>query len=203
MTWKTISSVLVIAILLLWSCSILYGQSSSQLGTATEQDEEELIQSDLEVSESASIPFMYTMTKGTFEGAGRVLLSSNDASTASALGSQGQIGVQDETPEDYALYSNYPNPFNPTTTVRFDLPMSSIVTLKVYNVLGQEVASLLDHVEMDEGEQEIEFSAVGGSASGGNANDLASGVYFYRLEARDVGNRSNIFVQTKKMLLLK
>ncbi len=109
--------------------------------------------------------------------------------------------VNDNLPQEYRLYQNYPNPFNPTTTIRFDLPEQGMVTLKVYNVLGQQVASLADNVALDAGEQEFEF----------DATRLASGVYFYRLTVQsapdpDVPDQSGTTVRfrdVKKMLLMK
>ncbi|MDI6766770.1 MAG: T9SS type A sorting domain-containing protein [Bacteroidota bacterium] len=106
--------------------------------------------------------------------------------------------ILDPEPTVYALAQNYPNPFNPTTTIQFELPEPAIVTLKVYNMLGQEVATLIDLEEMDEGEQEVEFTA----------ERIASGVYFYRLVAQGVedeetGELGQTFVSVKKMLLLK
>ncbi|MBI1807550.1 MAG: IPT/TIG domain-containing protein [Ignavibacteria bacterium] len=101
-------------------------------------------------------------------------------------------------PMEYRLDQNYPNPFNPTTTIQFELPDPAIVTLKVFNLLGQEVATLLDHESMDDGRQDVEFDAA----------TLASGVYFYRLVAEGVGDpdegiSGRTFVSLKKMLLLK
>ncbi|TAK53874.1 MAG: HYR domain-containing protein, partial [Bacteroidetes bacterium] len=64
-----------------------------------------------------------------------------------------------QQPEAFVLHQNYPNPFNPATTIRFELPEDAIVTLKIYNALGQEVSSLLDREELYEGEQEVEFNA--------------------------------------------
>ncbi|MDI6767519.1 MAG: T9SS type A sorting domain-containing protein [Bacteroidota bacterium] len=109
-----------------------------------------------------------------------------------------QLDGFSELPEEFALAQNYPNPFNPTTTIEFQLPELAIVTLKVYNMLGQEVATIIEHEEMDEGEQEVEFTA----------ERLASGVYFYRLVAQgiedeDTGELGQTFVSVKKMLLLK
>ena len=106
--------------------------------------------------------------------------------------------ASDELPASFRLAQNYPNPFNPTTTIEFDLPQQSIVTLKVYNMLGQEVTMLLDHEDMEDGTQEAEF----------NASTLSSGVYFYRLVAEPVTADDDettlgTFIQVKKMLMLK
>jgi hypothetical protein len=88
-------------------------------------------------------------------------------------------------PAVYSLSQSYPNPFNPTTTIRYGLPEKSHVTLKVYNVLGEEVETLVDEV------QGADFRAATFDATG-----MASGVYLYRL-------RAGSFVSTKKMLLLR
>ena len=104
-----------------------------------------------------------------------------------------------DIPSRYALYQNYPNPFNPTTTVSFVLGRSSLVTLKIYNVLGEEVARLLDREAMDEGDQEVEF----------NAGNLPSGVYFYRMVAEAIADDEEPgavlerFMDAKKMLLIR
>ena len=96
-------------------------------------------------------------------------------------------------PEQYALHQNYPNPFNPTTTISFDLKQEALVTLKVYNTLGQEVKEPVHNELMDEGEQELEF----------DASSLASGVYYYKIVAQEIDGSSILFSNTKKMLLLK
>jgi hypothetical protein len=98
-------------------------------------------------------------------------------------------------PSVFSLSQNYPNPFNPSTTINYQLPVNSFVTLKVYDVLGNEVATLINEEKLA-GEYEIEFSAIGGSASGGNATSLPSGVYFYKLQAGS-------FIEMRKMILLK
>jgi hypothetical protein len=77
----------------------------------------------------------------------------------------------DQLPSVAALYQNYPNPFNPSTVIRFDLEEPSLVSLAVYDILGREVARLLDHAPFDAGEAETEF----------DAGRLASGVYLYKL----------------------
>lgn len=106
-----------------------------------------------------------------------------------------------ELPEELTLYQNYPNPFNPTTVIEFDLLEDSKVTLRVYNMLGQEVSTLLDGAFTEAGTQEVEF----------DASELPSGVYFYRLMAEmiEAGDEDEGLVQgkrimeTKKMLLLR
>ena len=97
--------------------------------------------------------------------------------------------VEDEgsllSPNSYNLTQNYPNPFNPTTTIKYSIPQSGNVTLKVYDILGNEVVTLLNE-EKNAGVFSVTFDATG----------LSSGIYFYRLQS---GN----FVQTRKMLILK
>jgi hypothetical protein len=90
-----------------------------------------------------------------------------------------------EVPTDFTLYQNYPNPFNPSTKIRFVIPKSSFVNIKVYNVLGKEIVTLINE-ERPAGNHEVEFSGT----------DLPSGVYFYKLQ-------TGSFIQTKKMILLR
>jgi hypothetical protein len=103
-------------------------------------------------------------------------------------------GVNDgrnRIPKEYALYQNYPNPFNPSTTIQFDLPRQSVVTIKVYNLIGEEMATLVDHQSMTAGAQVVTL----------NASNYSSGIYFYRLFAD--GPNGNAFVSLRKMILLK
>ena len=93
------------------------------------------------------------------------------------------------------LEQNYPNPFNPSTTIIYSIQKEEWVVLKVYDILGNEVATLVNE-KKQAGNYKVLFSAKGGSASGENAYNLASGIYFYKIQA---GN----FVQTKKMILVK
>ncbi|MFI5251273.1 MAG: T9SS type A sorting domain-containing protein [Bacteroidota bacterium] len=95
-------------------------------------------------------------------------------------------------PEKFSLEQNYPNPFNPTTVFQYALPLEAIVTLKVYNVLGEEVATLVN------GTQPAGFKSITWDGS-----MLSSGVYFYSLEAASVSDPARSFRQVRKMLLLK
>jgi len=95
---------------------------------------------------------------------------------------QSTIGI----PDEFSLKQNYPNPFNPSTTIRFELPVSSQVDLRIYNLLGQEVAVLINNEELSSGVFKYNF----------NASQLPSGVYFYRIITKE-------FVRTKKMVLLR
>jgi hypothetical protein len=88
-------------------------------------------------------------------------------------------------PNTITLYQNYPNPFNPSTTIKYQIHNAGLVTLKVYDMLGNEVATLVEE-EKPTGIYEVEF----------RTSDLSSGIYFYKLQS---GN----FVESKKMLILK
>jgi hypothetical protein len=97
-------------------------------------------------------------------------------------------GIDDEAslPIDYTLAQNFPNPFNPSTKIQYALPIEGSVTLKVFNILGQEVITLINNKLVSAGRHEITF----------NASHLPSGIYLYRIQ-------TNGFVQVKKMILMK
>jgi hypothetical protein len=101
--------------------------------------------------------------------------------------SGGTTGIKNEniTINNYQLSQNYPNPFNPTTTIEYTIPKSGFVSLKVYDILGREVKTLVHQQELP-GIYKVQF----------NGSNLASGVYFYRIEAGE-------FVSSKKFVLLK
>jgi hypothetical protein len=102
------------------------------------------------------------------------------------------IEVDVRSLNEYALEQNYPNPFNPSTVISYQLPVSSGVTLKVYDILGNEIATLVDEYK-PAGRYEVEFNT---SSHSGNVRNLTSGVYFYQIKAND-------YVQTRKMILIK
>ena len=89
------------------------------------------------------------------------------------------------TIRDYSLEQNYPNPFNPSTNIRFAIPTPEFVTLKVFNIAGQEVSTLVSE-QMNAGTYNLTFEAL----------DLASGLYFYQIQAGE-------FNATKRIILMK
>ena len=99
----------------------------------------------------------------------------------------------DLLPDQFELRQNYPNPFNPSTTIEFNLPEPARVTLTIYSVLGQEVATMLNREEMDDGEQLVEFDAA----------NLPSGIYFYRIVIEGIGEYQQHSQMMKRMLLIK
>jgi hypothetical protein len=101
------------------------------------------------------------------------------------LGMTTDIDDYESAPEDFFLLQNYPNPFNPTTSIQYQVSSNTQVSLKVYDVLGNEVATLVDEYK-PAGSYEVNF----------DSNGLSSGVYFYKLQ-------SGLFVETKKMILLR
>ena len=112
----------------------------------------------------------------------------NTASDYTTIKYSQTIGIQQissQIPASFNLHQNYPNPFNPSTIIRFDIPSGELVSLKIYNSLGQEVANLVNK-ELTAGSYEYIF----------DGSDLSSGVYFYTLKTKD-------FIDSKKMLLVK
>lgn len=114
-------------------------------------------------------------------------LSDMQANVEVALRKWKQITLEDinTVPEEFALYQNYPNPFNPVTTIIYDLPLDNFVSLKVYDLLGREVATLVSE-RQKAGRYIREFTG----------STLSSGVYFYRLEA-------GVFSEARKMLIIR
>ncbi|MGB5873026.1 MAG: T9SS type A sorting domain-containing protein [Bacteroidota bacterium] len=109
-------------------------------------------------------------------------ISRTDAGGGITSAEPGHAG---EIPAEYALEQNYPNPFNPSTTIRFGVPARDFVTLKIYTILGEEVAALVS-ADMVPGTYQTTF----------DASRLASGMYIYRLQ-------TNTFTQSQKVMLVK
>ncbi len=128
---------------------------------------------------------------------GLILVSSNALSlidTLSVSGNGTLTAVEEpasEIPKEFSLKQNFPNPFNPSTTLQYSLPITSRVSLRVYNALGQVVAELVNR-EQAAGWYGVKWNA-----------EVSSGIYFYRINAVSTTDPNNHFVQVKKMLLLK
>lgn len=100
--------------------------------------------------------------------------------------------ISDLRPTDFILAQNYPNPFNPTTKISWQSPIGSWQALKVYDVLGNEVATLID-----------EWKEAGSYETSFNASSLSSGIYFYKLQIYPTEGRMESYNQTKKLILMK
>ena len=96
-----------------------------------------------------------------------------------------EVNVEAELPLEYSLDQNYPNPFNPSTIIKYSIPEDGFVKLAVYNMLGEEIAAIVNTTQKA-GRYEVNF----------NASKLSSGVYVYRIEASN-------FTASKKLMLLK
>jgi len=136
----------------------------------------------LQVADGVSTPNWYYYTKDT-DSVWVYLIRAY----VSVVTSTGEEKVVELTPSNFSLGQNYPNPFNPNTNIQYSIGSRQFVSLKVYNLLGNEVATLINK-EQQAGTYNVPFTM-------SNLN-LSSGTYFYRLQA---GN----FIETKKMILLK
>ena len=109
------------------------------------------------------------------------------------LGSQPTFSSNEEiAPTFYTLHQNYPNPFNPSTKISWQSPVRSWQTIKVFDVIGNEIATLVNE-EKEAGYHSIDF----------NVSDLPSGIYFYQFNAGPSSSSGQVFIETKKMLLLR
>ncbi len=100
------------------------------------------------------------------------------------------VNVSISSPVEFALNQNYPNPFNPSTSISFSIPVNAKVSIKLYNILGREVVTLIEN-DLNGGSYDYRF----------NLHSLSSGVYFYTIEA--VGADGSVYTNTRKMTLLK
>ncbi len=102
------------------------------------------------------------------------------------------LDFENGIPDRFFVSNNYPNPFNPSTIIKFGLPSASVVSIDIYNVTGRAIRKLLDSESLSAGVYKFNFEA----------GDLPSGIYFYRVQALSNSNENN-FVETRKMILLK
>ncbi|MBI3765409.1 MAG: T9SS type A sorting domain-containing protein, partial [Ignavibacteriales bacterium] len=125
----------------------------------------------------------------------RTIELSRAAYDIAQLGPPMPLGIREENvaPATYLLSQNYPNPFNPVTTIRFEVPASGFVSLKVFNLLGEEIVTVVSE-QLYPGTYTRQW----------NADKVASGVYYYRLSTRQQeSGQADIFSETKKLILLK
>ena len=133
---------------------------------------------------------------GTLVGATGLTNLSGLAYRSDSLTAVGHVGPG--LPETFVLSQNYPNPFNPKTQIRFGLPLRSDVTLTIYNVVGQEIARLV------EGERPAGYHEISWSGTNSSGSPVASGIYFYKLNAvAQQASGTSHFSDIKKMLLIK
>jgi len=173
---------------------ISYGTAKTydlELNYATENQLGRFVDSDVSLSANTSHTFVPVWTDLTNSELQVLVDIGNDGTIDDTLTLVNQVtGIGDDqgsliTPNSYNLAQNYPNPFNPTTKISWQSPVSSHQTLKVYDVLGNEVATLVDEYK-PAGSYEVTF----------DASRLASGIYLYKLQAGS-------FLQTRKMILIK
>jgi hypothetical protein len=108
------------------------------------------------------------------------------------------VSGKTEEPTEFRLYQNFPNPFNPTTSIRFDLPVEGIVTIKVYDLLDRELAVLVNRERVTSGSHSVEF----------RGDNLPSGVYFYRISVETTaeptsGTSRRQYSEMKKMVMIR
>jgi hypothetical protein len=130
--------------------------------------------------------FSYYITAIDFSG--------NESKPSRKVSTPVLVGVTNgkQLPVIFALHQNYPNPFNPVTNIQYDLPSAAYVTLKVYNMLGEEVTTLVNS-DISAGIHNVAW----------NASELPSGIYQYRITAIPSGDNAKPFIQTYRMVLIK
>ncbi|MCU0343813.1 MAG: PQQ-binding-like beta-propeller repeat protein [Ignavibacterium sp.] len=174
------------------SQSVFLTQYGIPVISATQNDmiyltngENELYAFDLDLNLIWSDDLPYNNTSGVAIGSNG-LIAVAGANVIKVYTNGNPVFVEDEiTLDEFILSQNYPNPFNPITKIKYQLPTDLYVSIKVYNILGKEVALLVNEFK-PAGSYEVKF----------DANSLTSGIYFYRIDA-------GTFVQTRKMILLK
>ncbi len=126
-------------------------------------------------------------------------LHTNNNKGWAILGRTLPTSVEDEevyVVDKYELSQNYPNPFNPSTKIVYSIPTYGKVTIKVFDILGREITTLVNDIK-PAGRHEVDFNPNSFGLS------LASGVYFYQMKVVDQTNQAQEFITTKKMILLK
>jgi hypothetical protein len=149
-----------------------------------------------------SVPFTVSVSPHGRSGkiTGFLVFSNNGLLNADSIRIEATIsgpGAGESSPDRYSLSQNYPNPFNPTTTIGFALPRDSRVTIRVYNLLGEEVSTVY------EGDLAAGYGSVEWDGRSSSGTTLASGVYYYRIEAVSTDGTGEAFIDTRRMVLLR
>ena len=127
---------------------------------------------------------------GKISSSGNFMIANSRENTIKLFGKSNQLGSESNMPNEFTLHQNFPNPFNPETRISYSIPEQSKIMIKIYDMLGTEVAELVNETK-PAGSYETSF----------NASDLSSGVYIYRITALN-GDRI-LFSQAKQMILVK
>jgi hypothetical protein len=139
-----------------------------------------------------------TLRQGTTGAAPYLTIDGLRIGTSWTMGvPTGVLSAFAKIPTTYELLNNFPNPFNPSTTIQYGLPHESRVTMKVYSLLGQEVSTLVNDV------QSASYYRVTWNGRDQSGMQVSSGVYFFRMVAEPVNGDAQPFVQVRKMLLMK
>ena len=139
---------------------------------------------DIKLNADEHYNWVLTATSGEeyiLDGIGELVIPSAERFT---------LGLKAVVPATFTLHQNFPNPFNPITILKYDLPSDALVTLSIYNMLGREITQLVNT------NQEAGFKSVQWNAADSFGKPVSAGVYLYQIRAGE-------FVQTRKMVLLK
>jgi hypothetical protein len=152
------------------------------------------------IAPAESLYFHLTATASSAQPqSGYIIFTDNADSASDSMFVQinSVSGVGDKNvPAEFSIQQNYPNPFNPTTTIMYAVPVLSRVTIKIFNVLGQEVRTLINDVQ-DVGMQTIRWNSTDNTGAA-----IPSGVYYYRIQTFDLTEQRSLFTSVRKMLLL-
>jgi hypothetical protein len=148
----------------------------------------------IELGEGTNITVDSVSMNGVFSGKGAIKnrkSQKNSDKIESSENLRARDTIQSDKPKEFNMSQNYPNPSNPKSIINFEIPNTSLVTIKVYDVLGKEIAKLVDESK-EAGYYSVVFDGTG----------FSSGVYFYRIEAKDASD-SKSFTKIMKMILVK
>lgn len=156
-----------------------------QVGTSATLGTTSVMKGTIMAAQSISLANGASLEGRALASSAAVTLAANSVTRPALVNAVSELNI----PEEFALFQNYPNPFNPSTMIQYSLKQSSPVSLKVYSLIGVEVATLVQQ-QQEAGNYSVQFN------TNSNGQNLSSGVYFYRLHA-------GTFIATKKLTLMK